>query len=93
MLRLWALFVAPQSAYVKEVLRPGVRVTLEMGQERTWFNVPKGPLVGKRQQALVGRVVLPWEPRARSGTYWGYSVRIASGLNEALSASPYEVWR
>ena len=87
----WALFVALQSAYVTEVLRPGVRVTLDMGQERKLMPMIKGPLVGKRQQALVGRVVLPTEPRARTGTYWGYSVRIASGLSEALSASPYEV--
>ena len=74
-----------------EVLRPGVRVTLDMGQERTWRQMTTGPLVGKRQQAMRGRVVLPSEPRARTGTYWGYSVRIASGLGEALSASPYKV--
>ena len=77
---------------MKEALQPGVRVTLELGEERMWMQLNKGPLAGKRQQALVGRVVLPGEPRARSGTYWGYSVRIAAGLGEALSASPYEVW-
>jgi predicted SPOUT superfamily RNA methylase MTH1 len=80
-----------QSAYVEQALRPGVRVTLELGAERSLVRLEKGPLGQRRQEALAGSVVLPSEPRARAGTYWGYSVRIARGLAEALSACPYQV--
>ena len=76
---------------MEQALRPGVRVTLELGQERRLIRLEKGPLGQRRQETLAGRVALPGEPRAKTGTYWGYGVRIATGLSEALAGCPYEV--
>ena len=35
-----------------------------------------------------GKVVSSLEPRQRKGTFWGYSVRLASSLSEALEGGP-----
>lgn len=85
-----ALPTGPQVAYVAEALKPGVRVTLEMGEQPRPHRIEGGPL-GKGVDALAGSVVLPSDPRAKSGTYWGYTVRIASGLSAVFSGCPYQV--
>lgn len=79
-----------QSAQVEEALQTGVRVTLEMGNEPQPWALPAGQL-GAAQEVLPCKVVLPAEPRARTGVYWGYTVRIASGLSEVFSQCPFEV--
>lgn len=73
-----------------EALKPSVRVTLEMGEQPVPHRVEGGPL-GRGVDTLAGRVVLPSDPRASSGTYWGYTVRIASGLTAVFSNCPYKV--
>ena len=73
-----------------EALKPGVRVTLEMGEQPRPHRIESGPL-GRGVDALAGSVVLPSDPRAKSGTYWGYTVRIASGLSAVFSGCPYQV--
>lgn len=75
-----------------EALKPGVRVTLEMGEQPQPHRIESGPL-GRGVDALAGSVVLPSDPHAKSGTYWGYTVRIASGLSAVFSGCPYQVCR
>jgi hypothetical protein len=35
-------------------------------------------------------VVSPKKPREQAGIYWGYSVRMASGLNGVFNECPYK---
>ena len=79
-----------QVAFVPEALKPSVRVTLEMGDQPRPHRIEGGPL-GRGIDTLAGSVVLPSEPRAKSGVHWGYTVRIASGLSAVFSECPYEV--
>uniref|UniRef100_A0A7S2T2A5 RNA methyltransferase n=2 Tax=Chloropicon primus TaxID=1764295 RepID=A0A7S2T2A5_9CHLO len=37
-----------------------------------------------------GKVVSSLEPRSRKGSFWGYSVRLARGLREALHGGPWD---
>ena len=71
-------------------LRPGVRATLEMGLQPEAKQLAAGPL-GGAAAVLVGQLALPSAPRAKLGTYWGYTVRIARGLSAAVSESPFKV--
>lgn len=73
-----------------EALKPSVRVTLEMGDQPRPHRIEGGPL-GRGIDTLAGSVLLPSDPRAKSGVYWGYTVRIASGLSAVFSECPYEV--
>lgn len=65
-------------AVVDKVLSPGLRVTVKLL-----------PLVGGGKK-IHGKVVSPHIPRAETGVYWGYSVRIAKTLAEIFSQSPYD---
>ena len=75
---------------MQEALKLSVRVTLEMGDQPRPHRIEGGPL-GRGIDTLAGSVVLPSDPRAKSGVYWGYTVRIASGLSAVFSECPYEV--
>ncbi|XP_063377185.1 putative methyltransferase C9orf114 [Cydia fagiglandana] len=61
---------------VDELLNPGIRVTVRM--------LPEG---GKK---LKGKIVSLSTPRAETGVYWGYTVRIAQNLSQVFSQSPYK---
>ncbi|CAM9190506.1 unnamed protein product [Lampetra fluviatilis] len=37
-----------------------------------------------------GRVVAPHVPRTRAGIYWGYTVRLASGLGDVFTECPFK---
>nr|XP_032832330.1 putative methyltransferase C9orf114 homolog isoform X2 [Petromyzon marinus] len=37
-----------------------------------------------------GRVVAPHVPRTRAGIYWGYTVRLASGLGDVFTGCPFK---
>lgn len=37
-----------------------------------------------------GRVVAPHVPRTRAGIYWGYTVRLASGLSDVFTECPFK---
>lgn len=39
---------------------------------------------------MTGRAVAPDTPRAKYGQYWGYTTRIAKGLTEVWTESPYK---
>ena len=40
--------------------------------------------------SLVGKVVSPLAPREDNGTYWGYSTRIATSINEVFEDCEYK---
>ena len=37
-----------------------------------------------------GKVVSPSTPRTESGTYWGYTVRVANSLGAVFTECPYK---
>ncbi|KAF4516968.1 hypothetical protein B566_EDAN005569 [Ephemera danica] len=63
---------------VDTLLTPGLRVTVEV------FDPPDGNLKQRR-----GKVVSPTTPQLQTGTYWGYSVRLASSLGAVFTQCPY----
>lgn len=67
-----------------------MRATLEMGPEPRAKQLAAGPL-GSAAAVLDGQLALPSAPRVKLGTYWGYTVRIAHGLSEAVSDCAYQV--
>lgn len=72
---------APVKAHKR--LRARERVTVRMKD--------KGfPAEGAAATVFRGKVVSSLEPRSRKGTFWGYDVRVARSLSEALSEGPYE---
>ena len=64
-------------AQVDRSLQPNVRVTVKLTKTD---NLKK----------LKGVVVSPSEPREKMGLYWGYTIRMANSLNEALNTCPFE---
>ena len=74
---------------MEDALRPGVRVTLAMGESAEHGTVPTGPLAG--QVVLKGRLAHPLDPKQQHGMYWGYQTRLASNLAAALSECPFQV--
>jgi hypothetical protein len=75
---------------VEVAVKSSVRATLEMGPKPRTKQMAAGPL-GDAAVVLEGTLALPSTPRARLGTYWGYTVRIAKGLTAAVSDSPFQV--
>lgn len=73
-------------AHVPQALRMGARVTLAMGDRPE----PEAHPSGGEGEVLPARLVPPSEPRTAGGLYWGYTTRLASGLSEALTDSPFE---
>lgn len=59
-------------------LNPGLRVTVKM--------LPT--IEGSKK--LKGKIVSLTTPRAETGVYWGYTVRIANSLSQVFSQSPYK---
>jgi predicted SPOUT superfamily RNA methylase MTH1 len=64
---------------VDTMLTPGLRVTVE---------IPEPP--ENNPKKLRGKIVSPSTPQLKTGTYWGYSVRIADSLGAVFTQSPYE---
>lgn len=63
---------------VDKILTPGLRVTVKLE--------PNQDLRGRK---IRGSIVSPSLPRAETGVYWGYSVRLAKSLSEIFTKSPY----
>ena len=61
---------------VDKLLEPGIRVTVKLT-----------PREGSKK--LNGIIVSPSLPHAETGTYWGYTVRIAQSLSNVFSQAPY----
>jgi len=66
---------------IDRVLTPGIRCTVQMDMKS--YGTP-----GKKH--LKGKVVSPSAPREHDGTYWGYSVRMASSIKSIFDEAPYE---
>ncbi|CAK1545859.1 unnamed protein product [Leptosia nina] len=61
-----------------KLLNPGIRVTVKM------IPTPEG------SKKLKGKIVSLATPRAETGVYWGYTVRIANNLNQIFTQCPYK---
>ena len=46
--------------------------------------------INTERKTFTGTVVSPSAPRTEAGIYWGYSVRLASGLSAVFSEGPYQ---
>lgn len=57
-------------------MTPGLRVTVKLDSE-------------KQTKKMRGKIVSPSQPRAETGVYWGYTVRIAKSLSDIFTKSPY----
>ncbi|KAK9842784.1 hypothetical protein WJX74_002415 [Apatococcus lobatus] len=77
-----------QDAFVEEALRPGLRVTLAMGESAEHMTISKGPFAG--QVVLRGCLAHPLDPKQQRGMYWGYQTRLAPNLAAALSDCPFQ---
>lgn len=60
-------------------LSPGIRCTVKID-----------PSYYRKPGTIKGTVVAPSAPREDDGTYWGYTTRLASSINEVLDGCPYE---
>ncbi|KAJ2952250.1 hypothetical protein O0L34_g4527 [Tuta absoluta] len=67
-----------QDVSTDKLLNPGIRVTVKM------LPAPEG---GKK---LKGKIVSLSTPRAETGVYWGYTVRIANNLSQVFTQCPYK---
>ncbi|XP_076393699.1 28S rRNA (uridine-N(3))-methyltransferase [Megachile rotundata] len=66
------------NVHVDKVLTAGLRVTVKIPPDQP------------NPKKIKGFIVPPNIPRAESGIYWGYNVRLANNLTEALTQGPYE---
>ena len=64
---------------VDHLVEPAVRVTVDLTASGPGYSVP-----GRH---LFGQVVARSAPRDEEGVYWGYDVRVASGLLDAMDSS------
>jgi predicted SPOUT superfamily RNA methylase MTH1 len=78
------------------VLTPGVRCTVQMTDFNSLEAYPepnhetRGGKTHPRKQYIPVKVVSPRAPTLDDGTYWGYSVRIADSLQQAIDSCPFE---
>jgi predicted SPOUT superfamily RNA methylase MTH1 len=66
---------------IDRILPPGIRCTVQM--ELKGYGAP-----GKKN--MKGKAVGPSAPREHDGTYWGYSVRMASSIKSIFDEAPYK---
>ncbi|XP_020289774.1 putative methyltransferase C9orf114 homolog [Pseudomyrmex gracilis] len=64
--------------HVDKILTSGLRVTVKIPAEQ------------QNPKKLKGILVPPSTPRIETGTYWGYTVRLANNLTEVLTKCPYK---
>ncbi|XP_032684597.1 putative methyltransferase C9orf114 homolog [Odontomachus brunneus] len=64
--------------YVDKMLTPGLRVTVKIPPNQT------------NPKKLKGIVVPPNVPRAETGIYWGYTVKLVKNLTEVLTNCQYK---
>ena len=71
-----------RDAVIDKKLSPGLRVTVRLPDD---FDV-----ASEDKKLIQCKVVPPSEPRTESGIYWGYTVRLASSLSQAIAKSPFK---
>ncbi|XP_076168932.1 28S rRNA (uridine-N(3))-methyltransferase [Ptiloglossa arizonensis] len=64
--------------HVDKVLTAGLRVTVKIPEDQS------------NPKKLKGFIVPPNIPKLDNGLYWGYAVRLANNLTEALTQCPYK---
>ncbi|XP_046900851.1 putative methyltransferase C9orf114 homolog [Hypomesus transpacificus] len=64
---------------IDKQLQPGLRVTVHLNKNQN-----------NESRIYKGVVVAPHVPRSQGGLYWGYSVRLASGLSTVFTECPYK---
>ncbi|XP_071568004.1 putative methyltransferase C9orf114 homolog [Temnothorax nylanderi] len=64
--------------HVDKVLKPGLRVTVRIPPEQP------------NRKKLRGIIVPPNVPRAETGVYWGYTVKLVKNLTEVLTNCQYK---
>ncbi|XP_034047403.1 putative methyltransferase C9orf114 homolog isoform X1 [Thalassophryne amazonica] len=64
---------------IDKQLQSGLRVTVQLSKTQT-----------EESKSYKGVVVAPHVPRTEGGSYWGYSVRLASCLSAVFTESPYK---
>lgn len=64
---------------VDKLLEPYCRVTVKLHRREN-----------ESKKRMRGVVVSPYTPKKETGTYWGYTVRIAKSLNEVFTRSPFD---
>ncbi|KAL4708296.1 hypothetical protein ACJJTC_007702 [Scirpophaga incertulas] len=67
-----------QDVSTDKLLNPGIRVTVRMLPSQ------------EGSKKLKGKIVSLTTPRAETGVYWGYTVRIANNLSQVFTQSPYK---
>lgn len=67
-----------QDVSTDKLLNPGIRVTVRMLQ------------TAEGSKKFKGKIVSLTTPRAETGVYWGYTVRIANSLSQIFTQSPYK---
>ena len=78
------------------VLTPGVRCTVQMTDcnrleaHHEPHQEKRGGKTHPQNQHIQVKVVSPRAPTLDDGTYWGYSVRIADSLQQAMDSCPFE---
>lgn len=67
-----------QDISTDKLLNPGIRVTVRMLPAQD------------RSKKMKGKIVSLTTPRAETGVYWGYTVRIANNLGQVFTQCPYK---
>lgn len=63
---------------VDKILTPGLRVTVKLEPEQDL-----------KSKKIRGKIVSPQQPRAETGVYWGYTVRIAKSFSDIFTKAEY----
>lgn len=64
---------------VDQKLSPGIRVTCKLRASQDI-----------KSKKIKADVVPPTQPRAETGVYWGYTVRLANSLSQVITKCPYD---
>eukprot|EP00581_Thalassiosira_minuscula_P027844 CAMPEP_0183756638 /NCGR_PEP_ID=MMETSP0739-20130205/5172_1 /TAXON_ID=385413 /ORGANISM="Thalassiosira miniscula, Strain CCMP1093" /LENGTH=504 /DNA_ID=CAMNT_0025993883 /DNA_START=88 /DNA_END=1602 /DNA_ORIENTATION=+ len=70
---------------IDRVITPGIRCTV-----RPDIKAYESKSSKKGDGVMKGTVVSPTTPRDEDGIYWGYTTRLASGINAIFEECPYE---
>ncbi len=75
----WVNIGLKKDCQIQEKLAVGTRVTVRINEKGDNLEL----------KYYTGNVVSQLEPKQQLGKYWGYSVRVASGIWDALKGCPY----
>lgn len=67
-----------QDVHVDKLLTPDLRCTVKLLPQK------------EGSKKLKGIIVSPTAPTEETGTYWGYTVRLANSLSQVFSQCPYK---